>query len=119
MQVLKVKYFPNQYFWRVSSKQSSSWIWNSLLVGRDLIREGHLWQIGDDNQAKCWEDVHISGHIITLNFQQSQIQLVQELIHLATRRWKLEVVNANFSPEIAQEILDIPLSETSQVDRIS
>jgi hypothetical protein len=37
-------------------KRGSSWIWNSLLVGRDIIRENGRWAIGSGKMVNVSSD---------------------------------------------------------------
>ena len=54
--VLKGHYFPNVSFWDVSRHRSGSWIWRSLLVGRDFLKQKCYWVVGDGASIHIWED---------------------------------------------------------------
>jgi hypothetical protein len=36
--------------------KSGSYTWKSILHGRDLLREGLVWRIGNGSAVKVWED---------------------------------------------------------------
>lgn len=46
-QVLKAKYFPQEDFLHVTAKKGISYTWRSILKGRDLVRHGRIWRVGD------------------------------------------------------------------------
>jgi hypothetical protein len=43
-------------FMDAKRKRGSSWIWNSLLVGRDIIRENGRWAIGSGKMVNVSSD---------------------------------------------------------------
>lgn len=45
VQVLKGIYFPNTTCMEAIKGASPSWLWNSLLVGRDLLEKGLKWNV--------------------------------------------------------------------------
>ena len=45
--VYKSKYFPNCSFMDAEMGNNPSYVWRSLLVARDIIKEGSKWQVGD------------------------------------------------------------------------
>ena len=42
---LKSIYYPNDDFLRVKKKRSASWIWNSIMKGRDVLIKGGKWAV--------------------------------------------------------------------------
>ena len=42
---LKSIYYPNDDFLRVKKKRSASWIWNSIMKGRDVLIKGGKWVV--------------------------------------------------------------------------
>ena len=45
--VYKARYFPNCSFMTAELGPNPSFVWRSLLVARDVIREGSTWKVGD------------------------------------------------------------------------
>lgn len=56
--VLKSCYFPNSSFMQAKRKRNDSWAWASLLHGRDILRKGGRWIVGNgesiDVEADNW-----------------------------------------------------------------
>ncbi|XP_062021220.1 uncharacterized mitochondrial protein AtMg00310-like [Rosa rugosa] len=54
--VLKARYFSNSSFLLAKKGARPSWIWNSLLAGRETISKNALWQIGNGRSVDVWTD---------------------------------------------------------------
>ena len=50
VRILKRFYFPNCSFLKAKKEVRVSWCWNSLLEGREVIKEYGLWRIGEEKQ---------------------------------------------------------------------
>ncbi|KAL6192213.1 hypothetical protein ACLB2K_038598 [Fragaria x ananassa] len=50
--IMKARYFPNSNFLKAKKGSRPSWVWNSLLAGRETISEYALWQI-NSTWKKC------------------------------------------------------------------
>jgi hypothetical protein len=55
-QVLKANYFPVGTILDAKPKKGISYSWRSILRGVDLINEGMIWRIGDDNSINIRSD---------------------------------------------------------------
>jgi hypothetical protein len=53
--VLKARYFSDGMFWMAGRPKRSSYTWKSILHGRDLLKEGVVWRIGDGETVDVWE----------------------------------------------------------------
>lgn len=42
---------------KVKKKRGSSWIWDNILQGKDLLLKKGRWIVGDGNSIRVWEDV--------------------------------------------------------------
>lgn len=40
----------------VKCNKNSSWLWKSLIKGRDLLKQGIRWEVGNGKKIKFWED---------------------------------------------------------------
>ncbi|PKA49974.1 Putative ribonuclease H protein [Apostasia shenzhenica] len=54
--VLKAKYFHNCDFLMAQASPNSSYIWRSILWGRDLLKLGLRWRIGNGNSVRVFGD---------------------------------------------------------------
>ncbi|KAJ1441003.1 Reverse transcriptase domain [Sesbania bispinosa] len=57
VKVLKSVYFPNQSFLQVKKNHGGSWIWNSILQGRDFARRKGQWPVANG------KDIHFLTHL--------------------------------------------------------
>ncbi|KAG2252099.1 hypothetical protein Bca4012_099653 [Brassica carinata] len=55
--VLKGRYFPSSSILTARETKQSSYIWKSLLHGRDLITKGVCFVIGSGNVIDTWNDL--------------------------------------------------------------
>jgi hypothetical protein len=59
--VLKGRYFPNCSFWDAPRPRSSSYTWRTILFGRDLLKEGARWGVGNGDEIRIQTDNWITG----------------------------------------------------------
>ncbi|GKA96927.1 reverse transcriptase [Tanacetum coccineum] len=52
--VLKGIYFPHSNFLTASKGSHPSWLWQSLIKGRDLLLHGVRWQVGNGSNISLW-----------------------------------------------------------------
>ncbi|KAM0972148.1 hypothetical protein ACFX2H_019691 [Malus domestica] len=105
--VLKARYFPNCSFLKAKRGGRASWIWSSLLAGREILRNGAHWQIMDDNDTRVWVDRWLTslplGKPLPLGpVQVSKNLKVKSLICQESRGWDIDflkpfLVDAEFA----------------------
>ncbi|XP_024177967.1 uncharacterized protein LOC112183885 [Rosa chinensis] len=119
--VFKARYFPNCSFWEAQLGDTPSYSWRSILEGRPVLKAGVKWRVGDGEQIHIWEDKWIP------NYSRSQIHRpenstsfdrVADLIDPHTRSWIAPSVSTLFSPEVAAQILSIPLRRRAVSDKL-
>ncbi|CAN1238437.1 Uncharacterized mitochondrial protein AtMg00310, partial [Linum grandiflorum] len=54
--VLKGRYYPHSSFLKINPNCQGSWIWKSILYGRDLLLSGIGWQLGDGSSFNFLDD---------------------------------------------------------------
>lgn len=59
--VLKGLYFPNATWEEAVRGLKPSWLWTSLLEGRNLIRDGTQWRVGNGDLINFSEDKWVPG----------------------------------------------------------
>ncbi|XP_058005230.1 uncharacterized protein LOC110661903 [Hevea brasiliensis] len=121
--VLKGLYFPHSSFLQASSSpRRSSWIWQSLLAGRDVIKEGYRHNIGDDTQSLIWFDPWIPSikgfRVFRPPHFPLQVNLVADLIDHDLLQWKTNIIDSIFDPIIATAIKAIPVAPLGNKDSI-
>jgi hypothetical protein len=120
--VLKGRYFPNCSFWDAPRPRSSSYTWRSILFGRDLLKEGVRWGVGNGDEIKIQSDRWIPGvSPVTLRTLVPLLdnQKVSTLILEGERTWDVNLVRTIFPGEVALKILQIPISRHGGEDFIS
>ncbi|XP_021638720.2 uncharacterized protein LOC110634121 [Hevea brasiliensis] len=78
--ILKGRYFPHFNFWEASPTRKGSWIWNSLLTSRDILKEGTRFNISDGTKTLIWFDPWVPTlqdfRVVRPNHRPSHINLV-------------------------------------------
>ena len=54
--VFKEKFFPNSSIMEASVPSSSSYAWRSIIHGKDVIKKGSAWRIGNGKSARILGD---------------------------------------------------------------
>jgi hypothetical protein len=81
--------------------------------GKKLLHKGVLWRVGDGKYINVWSDnwiPDVSPHTISKPSSISNIVKVCSLMKDDELRWEESVIRKFFSVEVAEKILNIPLS---------
>ena len=120
--VFKARFFPNGSILDAKESASASYAWRSILIGRDVILKGALWRVGDGKQIKIWGDnwlpTKYQPKVISPMIFGQKNSAVEVLINQSTRSWRSEVIDHCFNLTEAEAIKSIPLSSTSQPDKL-
>ncbi|KAL6178391.1 hypothetical protein ACLB2K_049909 [Fragaria x ananassa] len=54
---LKAKYFPSVHFLEAEIGSDASYVWRSLLKGRELLKKGVKYQVGNGESISVWHDL--------------------------------------------------------------
>jgi hypothetical protein len=98
--VLKVWYFKDGNFLEAPCPKRASYTWKSILHGREILKEGLVWCIGDGQPVKVWTDKwiprssaqHPLGHRPDV-----VVDKVSELLLPQGPSWDVEKLNNLFS----------------------
>ena len=52
--VFKARFFPNTSIMEASDSRMRSYAWKSILVGREVIKRGSRWRIGNGEKVNIW-----------------------------------------------------------------
>ncbi|KAK5832852.1 hypothetical protein PVK06_016655 [Gossypium arboreum] len=88
--------------------------WKSVWAAKGILEKGLCWRVGTGDCIFIWGDLWISGaEIDRLQNETSNenIKTVSDLIDLASRTWKKDLVISSFNTDVARKILQIPLAE--------
>ena len=83
--MLKAIYFPNSSFLDAQKRRGASWIWASILHGRDLIKRGGKWCVRDGNSIRINSDNWLPSRAIqqhrTIDLDSRVSSLIDQLAH--------------------------------------
>lgn len=119
--VLKGLYFPRCDFLQAGKGSRASWIWSSILEGRDLLLKGLVWRVGDGKSIKVWDDKWIPVldgcklHSNNLG-SASDVLLVEDI--LRNGRWWLDEIEPWISSEEMKAIKCILLPRIMKRDSL-
>ncbi|OMO62153.1 reverse transcriptase [Corchorus capsularis] len=54
--VFKARYFRDETFMRATLGSNPSFVWRSLMAGREVLKKGCRWRIGDGMSVDIWRD---------------------------------------------------------------
>lgn len=90
-----------------------SWIWNSLLEGRALLKKSLRWQVGDGKSISIWSNAW-NPEIFNLSVgppvSLHNVSKVSDLIHPRHKIWKYDLVDSIFGVELSKVILPIAIN---------
>ncbi|KAL5542188.1 hypothetical protein UlMin_009898 [Ulmus minor] len=101
--VLKGKYFPNGNFLSAPCKQTASFIWKSIVWGRELLNKGLIWKIGNGLSVKAFSDPWIAR---PMSFKP------------VTKNPRMDDPTENFWPIDIAEITNITVPRNREADKL-
>lgn len=112
--VFKSKFFPNCLVMDAKDSQNGSYEWRSILKGRDFIKNGARWRIGNGNPVNIWSENWLSFlsylKIQTLLTEDAQEVTLSSFINPFARQCDVGLLNNSFSPTEVELILKIHLN---------
>lgn len=63
VKVQQIHYFPCHSFLDARTGSFPSWLWSSLLYGRDLLKSNLLWQVGNGHDISIWNTTSTFGEV--------------------------------------------------------
>lgn len=116
VKLLKLFYFFRGSFLNSKSKSNCSWVWKSIIKGRDLLSKGLHWRVGNRKKIDIWKDpwVPITSNFKLTPFSQesSLVYKVSQFIDTVFREWNLSRINHLIPPCVANSIHRIPLPQS-------
>ncbi|KAG7569843.1 Ribonuclease H-like superfamily [Arabidopsis thaliana x Arabidopsis arenosa] len=119
--ILLGKYCHASSFMECSSPSSASHGWRGILIGRDLLRKGLGWAIGDGRKVRIWQDPWLSLDQPLAPMGPptlaSSTMLVHDLLCPISKEWNLEVIR-NHLPQYEENICSIITSNFQLKDSL-
>ena len=99
-----------------------SYAWRSILKGREVLKKGARWRVGNGKDISIWSDAWLPfistprvSNPMGIEFPEMR---VNSLINGQTRNWDVDLLQALFKPEEVQLIQGISLGDVSTRDRM-
>jgi hypothetical protein len=120
--VLKARYFKDGNFLEARCPKRASYTWKSILHGRELLKEGLVWQIGDGKKVNVWTDKGIprsSAHHLLGHRPDVVVEKVSELLLPEGVGWDVDKLNNLFSQADVEDIKKIHVGQAGTVDYLA
>ena len=113
--VFKARFFPNTTNMEASVSRMGSYAWKSILVGREVIKRGSRWRIGNGKKVNIWQHRWLPRkhppYLPTCPIKDFEHNMMSSLINPNIRQWHMDLVDGLFVEEDAELIKKIPLSK--------
>ncbi|KAL9426438.1 hypothetical protein AB3S75_033257 [Citrus x aurantiifolia] len=118
--ILQAIYFKSCEFLQAKLRSKPSFIWRSILWGRQIIQKGMRWRIGSGDSVQVYKSQWIPR---PQNFKPIAPATLSEDANVAclidaNHQWKETLIHQHFSKEDAEKILQIQLPNSPQPDQI-
>lgn len=118
-QILIGKYCKESSFMNALAPSVCSHGWKSILAGKEVLKKGMGWLVGDGSKISLWYDPWLSTNSPTLPFgpptEASANLCVEALIHSHSNSWNLEAIRTHL-PHHEDQIRRLVLSSKKTVD---
>ncbi|XP_056851708.1 uncharacterized protein LOC130500775 [Raphanus sativus] len=119
-QVLLGKYCKTSTFWECSAPSEASHGWRSVLAGREVLRQGVGWEVGNGASIPVWGEPWLSlvSPIAPIGppTEASKSLMVSDLLCSLTNGWRDDMIQRHL-PQYEASIKGIVTSSTSHQDR--
>ncbi|KAL9438276.1 hypothetical protein AB3S75_024032 [Citrus x aurantiifolia] len=118
--VLQARYFQNKDFMKAKLGSTPSFVWRSILWGRQILSSGARWRIGGGQKIQIHKDNWIpkpSTFKPIVRPSLPEDTLVAELIN-EENKWNESLIYRHFNRMDADKIVEIPLPRSPKEDTI-
>ncbi|KAL9450662.1 hypothetical protein AB3S75_012400 [Citrus x aurantiifolia] len=117
--ILKARYFKHSNFMEAKLGSKPSFVWRSILWGRQVLCKGSRWRIGDGEKVYIYKSNWIPKPETLKPSSPQSLPLCAVVANLIrNQQWKEEVIAQHFMKDEAATILSIPLPKSPQPDQI-
>ena len=120
--IFKARYFPNCTFLSAELGSTPSYVWRSIFEARFIVRGGARWCIGSGASISILNEPwlnfgqRLDNSIVGAPMVQGYS--VKDLIHPDVKEWNRDIVCHIFSVDVADSILNTPLLDQVDTDRL-
>lgn len=120
--LLKCRYFPNSSFMHASAEPGCSYTWRSLMSGREVLKRGLRFLVGNGEDILIWEDpwLPLPHHFkpFSLPMEGTGDWSVAMLIDNDNHVWLEDLVRDLFNEDEREMLSLMALSERRPKDRL-
>lgn len=118
--ILKDCYFPNSSILKAKCGSNGSFVWRSLVWGKEIIARGYRWRIGDGKSVKVLEDPWIPRPLNFKFFDKPHLSndIYVADLKLQNGQWDENFIKWNFNVDDAFLILGMPCGDIMIEDKI-
>ncbi|KAJ1388799.1 Ribonuclease H-like superfamily [Sesbania bispinosa] len=116
--ILKSIYFPNVDFLQAKKGSKPSWIWASILEGRDFARRNSQRLIANGNDINAWEDRWLWSKETLTEHKQPGVSIVHELLDNNNRKWDVQKIKQVLPSRFAIKAFQTPVSWFQERDKL-
>jgi hypothetical protein len=120
--VLRARYFSNGSFLEAACPKRASFTWRSILFGRELLKDGPIWRVGNSSDIDIWNSNWIPRSTLQRPFghkPNQEVRKVEELLLPEGGGWNVQKLNEVFFEKDVEDILKIPVGRAGSVDYIA
>ena len=117
--LLKARYYPDGNILSAVGKTKASYAWKSLIFGRDLLKQGMRFIIGNGSTVSMWSDPWLPTHpprapraIIGME----EIESVENYIKTDGMGWNMDKLMEKVIPEDIEIIRKLKISSKAELD---
>ncbi|KAL0008987.1 hypothetical protein SO802_010489 [Lithocarpus litseifolius] len=122
LQDLQTPVFPNCTIMEAIESSRGSYAWKSILHGRDVIKRGACWRIGNGKKVQIWQHTWLPlkhpTRVQSPMLEGWEETTVDVLINEDSQTWNEHLIAGLFVPEEAELIKKIPLSRHPTEDKL-
>jgi ribonuclease HI len=111
-----------QDFLNAKCPKRASYTWRSILHGRELLKEGLIWRIGDGQKVRVWSENWIPRESMKRplgHHPNKEVEMVSELLLENGAGWDEAKLCDTFFEADVEDILKIPVGSAGTVDYLA
>lgn len=120
--VLKARYYKNSDVMASTCPKRGSFTWKSICHGKELLRHGVIWRIGNGEKVNIWSDNWIprAGSMKPVGCKDPQnVRVVADLLNDPGSGWNVDKLNYIFLDSDTCDIKQIRVGGEQQEDYIA
>ena len=118
--IFKARFFPHCSFMKAKELEFGSYVWKSILKGREVIQIGARFQVGNGKSIKIWQHhwlpIKHPPLVMSPIIESKENATVDCLIDENTGKWDAKMLEGILIPAEAELVKKIPLPQSQTKD---